>query len=131
LFKGSKKNPSIFSIKTCSIADWTLLAIFVLLCVLLSVYALRKLQYEQFLKQTYGTGLVHSDIKVQGSDLFKLLICSFLGGWVSGAIGGGGSSIFNPILLSMGAPPSVASSTGMYMTIFSTGTSTLTYALSS
>lgn len=48
---------------------------------------------------------------------------------MSGALGLGGGSIFNPLLLSMGVPPKVASATGMYMIIFSTGASTLTYML--
>lgn len=52
---------------------------------------------------------------------------SFVGGWVSGALGLGGGAIFNPLLLSFGVPPKVASSTGMYMIIFSTGASTMTY----
>ena len=60
----------------------------------------------------------------------KLLMFSFLGGWVSGALGLGGGSIFNPLLLSMGLPPKVASATGMYMIIFSTGASTMTYIIS-
>jgi len=54
---------------------------------------------------------------------------SYVGGWVSGALGLGGGSIFNPLLLSMGVPPKVASATGMYMIIFSTGASTMTYIL--
>lgn len=41
----------------------------------------------------------------------------------------GGGSVFNPLLLSFGVPPQVASATGMYMIIFSTGASTLTYVL--
>ena len=57
------------------------------------------------------------------------MVFSFVGGWVSGALGLGGGSIFNPLLLSMGVPPKVASATGMYMIIFSTGASTLTYLL--
>ena len=48
---------------------------------------------------------------------------------MSGALGLGGGSIFNPLLLSMGVPPKVASATGMYMIIFSTGASTVTYVL--
>jgi uncharacterized membrane protein YfcA len=62
--------------------------------------------------------------------LRKLLYFSFLGGWVSGALGLGGGSIFNPLLLSLGCPPKVASSTGMYMIIFSTGASTVAYIVS-
>lgn len=62
--------------------------------------------------------------------LTRLMCLSFIGGWVSGALGLGGGSIFNPLLLSLGAPPKVASSTGMYMIIFSTGASTAAYVIS-
>ena len=62
--------------------------------------------------------------------MIKLVFFSFIGGWVSGALGLGGGSIFNPLLLSMGVPPKVASASGMYMIIFSTGASTMTYILS-
>ena len=61
--------------------------------------------------------------------MVKLLGFSFIGGWVSGALGLGGGSIFNPLLLSMGVPPKVASASGMYMIIFSTGASTMIYII--
>jgi uncharacterized membrane protein YfcA len=55
------------------------------------------------------------------------VIFALLGGWVSGALGLGGGAIFNPLLLSLGVPPAVASSTGMYMIMFSTAGSSITY----
>jgi len=61
--------------------------------------------------------------------MVKLLGFSFIGGWVSGALGLGGGSIFNPLFLSMGVPPKVASASGMYMIIFSTGASTMIYII--
>ena len=61
--------------------------------------------------------------------MLKLVLCAFVGGWVSGALGLGGGAIFNPLLLTMGVPPSVASSTGMYMIMFTTFGSSLTYLL--
>lgn len=87
------------------------------------------MQKEQDLKQKYGSGLASSDVKLHGGPLVKLLAFSFVGGWVSGALGLGGGSIFNPLLLSLGCPPKVASATGMYMIIFSTGASTMTYII--
>jgi uncharacterized membrane protein YfcA len=56
-----------------------------------------------------------------------LSIFAFLGGWVSGALGLGGGAIFNPLLLSLGVPPSVASATGMYMIIYSTTGSSIVF----
>ena len=74
-----------------------------------------------------GFGMVAGDVQFQQSILVKLVIFALLGGWVSGALGLGGGAIFNPLLLSMGVPPSVASSTGMYMILFSTAGSSITY----
>lgn len=48
-----------------------------------------------------------------------------MGGWISGAIGLGGGMIFNPLLMSMGVPPKVATSSGMYMIIFASGATTV------
>lgn len=53
----------------------------------------------------------------------------FVGGWVAGALGLGGGAIFNPILLEMGLPAKVSSSTGMYMIMFSTGASCAIYLI--
>jgi uncharacterized membrane protein YfcA len=129
LFRGSRKSPSIINMKPCSAADWSSFAAFVILCFLFSAHALKTLKREQHLKQTYGNGLVETDVRVSGRSLTRLLFGSFMGGWVSGALGLGGGSIFNPLLLSMGCPPTVASATGMYMIIFSTSASTISYAI--
>ena len=55
---------------------------------------------------------------------------AFLGGWVAGALGLGGGSIFNPLLISMGVPPKVSSATGMYLVTFSKISACLIYWLS-
>jgi uncharacterized membrane protein YfcA len=89
----------------------------------------KRVKYEQNLKIKYGGGLGSSDVTLAGRPFVILISVSFLGGWVSGALGLGGGAIFNPLLLSMGVPPKVASATGMYMIIFSTGASTMTYLL--
>ena len=48
---------------------------------------------------------------------------------MSGALGLGGGAIFNPVLLSMGIPPAVSSSTGMYLVMFTTFGSSITYTI--
>lgn len=50
----------------------------------------------------------------------SLLFIGLVGGWVAGALGLGGGSIYNPALLAMGIPPKVSSSTGLYLVTFST-----------
>lgn len=71
--------------------------------------------------------MVDSDIRYNGSQLRSLLIFAFVGGWVSGALGLGGGSIFNPLMISLGVPPSVSTSTGMYMIMWSTFATTVMY----
>lgn len=48
---------------------------------------------------------------------------------MSGALGLGGGAIFNPILIGLGTPPSVATATSMYMISFSSAGSTTTYII--
>ena len=124
--RGSPTFPSIFGVRNCSAADWSTMVLYIGVCFGVSVLATKNLQKEQDLKVRYGSGLASSDINLSGAPMAKLVAFSFIGGWVSGALGLGGGSIFNPLLLSLGCPPKVASATGMYMMIFSTGASIVT-----
>jgi len=56
-----------------------------------------------------------------------LLFFAFVGGLVSGALGLGGGSIYNPLMMALGVPPTVSTSTGMYMIMLSTTASSIIY----
>lgn len=96
---------------------------------LVTFLAIRRVNYEQFYKIKYGKGISKSDLKFSPNVIRRLVLVAFAGGWVSGALGLGGGAIFNPVLLSMGIPPAVASSTGMYLVMFTTFGSSITYTL--
>lgn len=125
VLKGSKAGPSIIGVKACSGGYWGSLSIFLVYAVIITFYSVKQLQHEQFLKIRYGNGLIKSDIPMEGRNLVMLMTFSLVGGWVSGAFGLGGGAIFNPLLLSFGVPPKVASATGMYMIIFATTATTV------
>jgi len=125
--RGSKKSRSIINIDTCSVVGWLLVVIYVVICSVCTFLGIRTVNAEQSLKKKVGRGLIKSDVKFERSVVTKLVIFALLGGWVSGALGLGGGAIFNPLLLSLGVPPAVASSTGMYMIMFSTAGSSITY----
>lgn len=57
--------------------------------------------------------------------MVKLLTIGGFGGWVAGALGLGGGSIYNPALLSLGVNPRTSGATGMYLVLFSTMNSTV------
>lgn len=98
-------------------------------CVVL--FASRLVAKEQMLKKKFhNINLVESDLKFEGKTLWIVLFLAYMGGWVAGALGLGGGSIFNPLLLSMGVPPKVSSATGMYLVTFSKIAACLIYFLS-
>lgn len=72
------------------------------------------------------TGLVPGTVPYTGKPLAYLMAGSFLGGIV-GALGLGGGVVFNPLLLGLGVLPQVTTSTGMYMIMFGTFSSSLVY----
>jgi uncharacterized membrane protein YfcA len=57
-------------------------------------------------------------------------VLGFVGGWVAGALGLGGGSIYNPVLLAMGVPPKVSSATGLYLVSYSTFAASFIFILS-
>ena len=58
-----------------------------------------------------------------------LLALGFGGGWVAGCVGLGGGAIYNPVLITLGVPPSVSSATGLYLVFFSKVASCFVYYL--
>ena len=50
----------------------------------------------------------------------QLVGIGFVGGFVAGAFGLGGGSIYNPAFLTLGVHPKVSGSTGMYLVMLST-----------
>jgi len=83
------------------------------------------------LKLKYG-GINVSESDIRYGDkkrLAQLLVLGFAGGWVAGALGLGGGSIYNPALLYMGIPPKVSSATGLYLVTFSKIAAVLIYYL--
>ena len=129
ILRGSRKFESLISIERCSWSDWSILISFLVYCLMLTAIATRKVFKDQNLKTKLGAGMAPSDLRFDGSILLKLVIFAFLGGFMSGALGLGGGAIFNPILLSLGVLPSVASATGMYMILFSTSGSSIIYII--
>ena len=99
------------------------------LSALITFVSKRIIDNEQRLKIKFNEGICSSDLKLTQSVVTKLITYALIGGLISGSLGLGGGSIYNPVMLSMGVPPSVSSSTAMYMVMFTGFGSSLTYLL--
>ena len=122
---------SVVGIEKCDKAYWLIQIVFVVICVCCTVVAVKLAIRDQNLKIKYGgINLSQSDIRYADKKrLTLLLVLGFAGGWVAGALGLGGGSIYNPALLAMGIPPKVSSATGLYLVTFSKIASVLIYFL--
>lgn len=94
-------------------------AMFILICIGYTTSAIKLNRFEQRLRRKYNVNYDSSEINFDGNGLIKLLAISFFGGWVSGALGIGGGSVYSPCLLAMGVNPKVSGATGMYLVMFS------------
>jgi uncharacterized membrane protein YfcA len=119
LLRGSSALPSIVGISRCGVLDWLLFSLYIIICGAVTVVAVKRIIAEQALKNRVGKGLIESDLRFNKQTVRSVIITGFAGGFASGCLGLSGGSIFNPLLLSQGVPPSVASSTGMYLILFS------------
>jgi len=127
IFRGSSSFASPIGIVKCKAGDISVIVGYIVFSACVTVYAVHILKREFRLKTKYDRGLCPSDIRATGGVLVKLLIYAFLGGWVSGALGLGGGSIFNPVLLSLNMAPAPAASTSKYMIMFSKIASCVVY----
>ena len=110
---------AFLGIKSCSFWYWGIQVIFLFECVLVTWLAVRLNSADQRLKAKYRVNYLDKDVKFEGKSLRNLLYIGAVGGWVAGALGLGGGSIYNPALLQMGCNPRVAGQTGMYLVLFS------------
>jgi len=113
-------SPSIIGIKHCSFEHWLIQATFIAICFCIAILAVKMNRREQKLKMKYDVNISKNEIKFKGKELAQLTSIGFVGGFVAGALGLGGGSIYNPALLTMGVHPKVSSATGMYLVLFST-----------
>lgn len=103
---------------------------FIVLCFVSTSIAIYIAKKEQELKIEFGNvNIVASDVILNKRTIIFLLNLGFWGGTLAGAFGLGGSTIFNPALLSLGLPPMVCVATGLYLVTFSKVASSVVYLI--
>ena len=102
----------------------------IIFCALMTWIAIYITKKEQNLKMKYGrVGMADSDIIFTRKNLLILLCLGFFGGLIAGALGMGGGVMYNPILLTMGLPPTVVGAVSLFLICYSKIASTVVYTL--
>lgn len=98
LIRGSPKTESIIGIGTCSPLSLSMLGGIAVLCLLVTWYNVRAVQYEQALKKKFNNvGLTKSCLILDGNMTWYVLSMSFIGSFFGNAFGLGGGFIYNPV----------------------------------
>ena len=111
---------ALVDIKKCSGTYWGLIGGLLILCITITFLAIYINKAEQALKIKYGINYRPEDPLYEGSNLRTLIVIGFFGGFIAGALGLGGGSIYNPAFLEMGIHPKTSSATGMFLVLIST-----------
>lgn len=98
---------------------WGVQGVFVAICVVTTLIAIRLNKQEQRLKRKYRVNFYQKEIDFDGSSLIILVLAGLMGGFVAGSLGLGGGSVYCPILLTLGMNPRSAGATSIYLVLFS------------
>jgi uncharacterized membrane protein YfcA len=129
LLRGNSNMDSIVGVKSWSPVDFILLIGLILFMIIMTISNIILVKKEHRLKVEHGYKFVDGDLHWTPKLLIQFMIGAIGAGLMAGTIGAGGGVIFNPLLLSFGVSPAVASASGMYIIMFSTLANSIQYAM--
>lgn len=120
---GSESLDSIAGVNRCEAGDYLLIAAQVVILFILGATNIFILQREYNIKVEHNYQFVKGDVVWN----FTLIIVGFFVGLISSSVGLSGGLLATPLLLSDGLPPTVATSTSMFMAMIATLSSSILY----
>ena len=111
---------SIIGTVRCTSTDWILFIVLQGICIIFTVIAVLVVNKEYNEKVECGYTFVDGDFKATPKSLVMMLSIAYFGAFAAAFCGIGPGAIFCPVLVIIGVQPLVATSTGMYVTFFTT-----------
>ncbi|CAI2361023.1 unnamed protein product [Moneuplotes crassus] len=130
LFRGNNTIDSIVGVEVCSAWYFILLGVQVIVLALLGLINVLILRKEYREKIECGYQFVSGDVIWDDNTTTKFVIFALIAGFVSGSVGFSRGVLFTPLFIDFGIPPTVASSTSMYMATFATLSSSILFMMS-
>ena len=113
----------------CSVTYWGIYAAFIVLALSVSFYSTHSVKYEFDHKSSLGVDFFEGDILWGFKETLVLTLVSTVGGMLASIVGIGGGIIFGPLLLEFGVHPKVASSTSMFLVMYTTLSNTIQFII--
>lgn len=129
LLMGSNSFESLIGAELCSMTYWIIFITFIVIALALVFLAYFIARHEYLRKVESGYEFQEGDI--QWKPLNSMLVICFvsIGGLAAAIVGVGGGIIFSPLLVSFGLHPNVAISTGLYLSMYLTLSTTAMYVI--
>ena len=116
---------SIFGLYICDIASWLVFTALVSAATIMTALASRLANWEYDEKRKIGYTFTKGDQKLTLRNSARLCFVAFSDSFFAAVSGIGPGIIFNSVLIQYDMHPAVASATGMYLTLYTTLSSTL------
>jgi hypothetical protein len=123
------KDSGVFNIPTCGWAYWIIYLLYVSLCAVAVTYSLWQLKKDISYREKIGFPSYRGEVKFDSKRLSIVAGVSVMAGAVAAVVGIGGGMIYIPMLLIIGYPPFVASSTSMLMVMYSAAANFISYTI--
>jgi len=124
LLKGSG-NDSLIGVVRCDSIDWVLFSVLQVICIAFTAWGIYIVKKGYQEKVHLGYNFTPGDVEATPKNLIILVGISFFGAMAAAFSGVGPGFIFCPILVLIGIEAQVATATGMYVTMFTTLSATI------
>ena len=118
MLRGPGNEKSLIGVQACDTPDFLFLILIFVAAIFLTFIAVKNAQEEYQVKLAVGYTFVEGDQEFTGGIIAKLITIGFFGAFLSASVGLGPGSVFNPVMVQLNMHYAVASSTGMYLTMF-------------
>ena len=123
------RSGTVGNVKKCSPVYWVIYALYVLIWFGVVMYSINKLKRDINLRKRINFPSYRGEVKFDPKRIMIVCSVSILAGTIAAIVGIGGGMIYIPLLLIIGYPPFVASSTSMFMVMYSSIGNVIAYSV--
>lgn len=122
---GAKPTDSLIGIIKCDSIDWMLFSLLQVICAIYLLIAVFILKREFKEKSDASYDFIEGDLKITNRNISVMVLVALIGAIYASFSGIGAGMVFCPALIMISIESQVATATGMYLSMFTTLSSTI------